>query len=105
MQIKYSEIRRDYKLDYEFSDEVITITYEDAEEIITDEFDFSKLEEDDKLVDVESDIPVKVIKSAERIDGEVKVELMKPYGNEVAKEVMKKGNKGFPFSRDWQEVG
>ena len=105
MQIKYSEIRRNYTLDYNFTGETITATYTDDEQTITDTFDFSQLQEDEKLVDVNTDIPVKVIQSAERVDGEMKVILMKPYGADIAKEVMQKGDEGFPFSRDWQEVG
>lgn len=105
MIIKYSELRRDYTLDYEFDGEIITATYEDDEETTTDTFDFSELEEGDRLIDVDTEIPVKIINSAERIDGELRIKLMKPYGAEIAKEVTKKGDDGFPFSRDWQEVG
>ena len=104
MQIKYSEIRREYNLDYEFAGEVVTATYTDDEQTITDTFNFSQLAEDEKLVDVNTDIPVKVIQKAERINGEIKVILMKPYGADIAREDMLKGDAGFPFSRDWQEV-
>jgi len=102
MRIKYSELRRDYTLDYEFEGETVIVTYNDE---ITDEFDFSKLEEGDKFEGVDTEIPVKIFKSAKREDGELKIELYKPYSAEIAQEVMKKGDDGFPFSRDWQEVG
>ena len=103
MKIKHSEIRRDYTLDYKFEGEIVTVTYEDDKETITDEFDFSQLQEDDKIVDVETDIPVRVVKSAEIVGGEIEVELMKPYGANIAQEIMNGGD--FPFSRNWQEVG
>lgn len=104
MQIKYSEIRAEFALDYTFEGEVITATYTGGNQTITDTFDFSKLQEDEQLVEVISDIPVPVIQSAERKNGELYIILTKPYGADVAREVMLKGDAGFPFSRDWQEV-
>lgn len=103
MKIKLSELRRKYTLDYVFNNETITATYDDGEQVIEDTFDFSNFE--GELVEVNTDIPVRIIKSAERVDGEMKVELMKPYGKEIAQEVMQNGESAFPFSRDWQVVG
>lgn len=104
MHIKYSEIRADYSLEYEFQGEVITATYTDENQTIIDTFDLSQLGEDEQLVEVISDIPVPVIQKAERKNGELYIILTKPYGADIAKQVMLKGEEGFPFIRDWQEV-
>ena len=104
MQIKYSEIRRDYTLDYKFKGETVIVTYSDNEQELTDEFDFSQLEEGDEFQSVETEIPVDIFKSVERIDDELEIVLYKPYDYETAQEVMEKGDEGFPFDRGWQEV-
>lgn len=113
MQIKYSELRRDYTLDYSFSGETITATYSDDAQTITDTFDFSAFAEGDEFQGVDTDIPAKdeIIKSAERIAGVLYIELLKPYGenakweedeNEILYVTLENSK---TFHNDWQEVG
>lgn len=104
MKIKYNEIRREYTLDYSFQNETITVDYSDDNQTITDTFVFSALEEGDEFRGVNTDIPVNIFHSAKRINDELEIELIKPYGLEIAKEVMAKGDAGFPFSREWQVI-
>lgn len=82
MRYKYSGIRRDYTIDYEFSGEVITAIYKDDEQTSTDTFDFSSMPDGKAdTSNIVSDIPIPVIQSAERINGELQVVLFKPHGN------------------------
>src|SRR6056297_2673395 len=93
-----------YTLDYEFESEVITCTYQDDDQTITDTFDFSNFTESDELAEVNTDIPVKVIKSAERVDGEMQVVLFKTYNMNKKERIEKYGYGNLPFSTDWQVV-
>lgn len=104
MKYKYSEIKREYTLEYIFNGEVITVTYDDDEQFIKDTFDFSTLQEGDEIADVNTDIPVKVIKSAEKVDGELKVILFKPYNLSRDERIEQYDIGNLPFSIDWQVV-
>ena len=93
-----------YTLDYEFEGETITCTYQDDEQTIKDTFDFSNFTESDELAEVNTDIPVRVIKSAERVDGEMQVVLFKTYNMNKKERIEKYGYGNLPFSTDWQVV-
>ena len=104
MKIKFSSLKRNYTLKYEFDNETITCTYKDNEQTVTDNFNFSNFTENDELAEVNTDIPVKVIQSAERVNGEMKVELFKTYNINKEERIEKYGYGNLPFSTDWQEV-
>ena len=93
-----------YKLDYEFKGEIITSTYQKGDQTITDTFDFSNFTENDELAEVNTDIPVNVIKSAERVEGEMQVVLFKTYNMNKKERIEKYGYGNLPFSTDWQVV-
>lgn len=94
MRIKFIPQRNDNSLEYQFEGEKITATYNN----ITDEFDFSHLEEGDKadVENIETTLPINPIISAIRQDGELRVKLLKFHGNLQA-------GAEYP-NTDWQEV-
>ena len=75
MRIRRSPQRSDLNLSYTFNGEVIECTYGEQ----TDVFDFSAMPEG-KMVGIETDLPINPIISAERINGELFVELLYFHG-------------------------
>ena len=104
MKIKYSPQKSNSKqMEYEFNGEKITATLTQNGQGYTDTFDFSGLPEG-KLEEVETELPVNPILSAERKDGVLWVKLLKYHGN--ARELFKQYSpSNYGFSTDWQEVG
>lgn len=81
MQIKYSPQRSDDVLDYGFNGERITVTLNGQ----TDTFDFTGLP-DGKLESIETTLLLNPIISAERINGELFVELLYFHGANATQE-------------------
>lgn len=90
MKIKYSPIRSDKKIEYEFENNKITAIINGE----SDTFDFSEFT-DGKAVNIETSLPVNPVLLAERRVGELYVELVN-YINEDATEEEK-----FP---SWQVI-
>lgn len=90
MKILFSPQRSDNSINYTFNDEIITATIDN----ITDVFDFSAMP-NGKLDSIETALPVNPIISAERINGELKVQLLYFHSADATQEEL------FPV---WQEI-
>lgn len=90
MFIKLSPVRSDKTISYEFYGEIITVTIDEQ----VDRFDFSEVP-NGRLEEVETSLPLNPIVSAERIDGELYVELINFISSDATEE------ERFP---EWQEV-
>lgn len=72
MRVFFSpQVNDNEKIKYSFNGEIITVEYKNQ----IDEFDFSGLL-DGELIGVETILPIEVIISAKRVDGELFVELL-----------------------------
>lgn len=85
MRIKYNPQRSDNRLNYTFDGEVIHCIYIENGEKWRDTFDFSTLP-NGKLTDLSTTLPINPIISAERVDGELKVELLYFHGADATHE-------------------
>lgn len=91
MKIKYSPQRSEERIEYIFEGERIIATFNGD----SDTFDFSDFP-DGYAENIETTLPVNPIVSAERIDGELHVELLNFIGEDATEE------ERFPT---WQVIG
>lgn len=85
MKILFSPQVNDLVINYEFGKDVITATLNG----VTDTFDFGEMPDgkiDNPFEDIETTLDVNVIISAERVGGELKVELLNFIGFDAAEE-------------------